>query len=196
MNFKEYKERTIWKLNHNDKSNEGKIDDAIKDLCDTINSFENYCTLSSCAGRISVLYDSEKKRRSIWLFKTHNEITNNQFRVIIEQLKTIDATCWLRMEPFILHVASNTLDNALKLLKIAQESGVKHSGIISTNQTKTVIEFISVERLDMIISHNKKIMITDTDIVIQKLNALLRKTRYRLNQFYQNILKNKALLNS
>lgn len=187
MEFNDYKKRVLWKISNDDRSNEGKIDDDIKDVCDFINSLENYCTLSSCSGRISVLRDSEKKTKNIWLFKTHCTISNDDLERILNDAKKTKDMLWIRIEPFILHVAAKNIDYALRIMKIAHVSGIKHSGIISVSNTKCIVEIQSVERANMILSENGKVIIADFEPVKKKLNALLSKTRKRLKYFLSNL---------
>lgn len=192
MKFDEYKKRVLWKIINDDRSNEGKIDDDIKELCDFINSLENYCTLSSCSGRISVLYDTDQKTENVWAFKTHHLLDENDVRKIIEDAEKTKEILWIRLEPFILHIAAKDIDSALKFMKIAQVSGIKHSGIISVSYVKVVIEMQSVERANMILSDHGKIIINDIGLVKDKLNSLLLKTRKRLNLFFSNLKENRS----
>jgi tRNA wybutosine-synthesizing protein 3 len=45
-----------------DKSPKGSVDEGVKDLIDEINAYEGLVTTSSCAGRISVFLEGEKRR--------------------------------------------------------------------------------------------------------------------------------------
>ncbi len=50
-------------LSKRDKSYKGNWDKHIKNLCDKINLSRNYCTTSSCSGRVVLMIDQEKKTR-------------------------------------------------------------------------------------------------------------------------------------
>jgi tRNA wybutosine-synthesizing protein 3 len=47
---------------YDDLSPKGSIDDGIRDLIDEINACEAFVTTSSCAGRVSVFLEGQKKK--------------------------------------------------------------------------------------------------------------------------------------
>ncbi len=56
--FVQQKKSTLSKL---DKSSKGDWDKKIVNLCEKINSLENFYTTSSCSGRIVLIVDNIKK---------------------------------------------------------------------------------------------------------------------------------------
>jgi len=59
-NFSKRKKDVLSKI---DKSSKGGFDEKIVKLCEKINRLDNYYTTSSCAGRVVIMVDKEKKRR-------------------------------------------------------------------------------------------------------------------------------------
>ena len=115
-----------------DKSKKGSIDKEIKELVDKINSLENYYTTSSCSGRILIITmpKSGKKQDTKWLFSSHNKISFNGIEKVLNSIKNVKEDVWFRAEPAIMHIAADTLENAVKLLNIARSIGFRRSGII------------------------------------------------------------------
>lgn len=50
---------------YNDLSPKGSVDAGIRDLIDEINTIEGYVTTSSCAGRVSVFLEGERRRDNL-----------------------------------------------------------------------------------------------------------------------------------
>lgn len=66
-------------LGKKDKSRKGSVDGDIKSVIKIINSKEDYCTTSSCAGRIVLLeIKSRNKNDCNWIFVKHNKVAFNE----------------------------------------------------------------------------------------------------------------------
>ena len=115
-----------------DKSKKGSIDKEIKKLIDKINSLENYYTTSSCSGRILLLTapKSGRKEEAKWIFSSHNKINFNEIKKILKEIKDIKDDVWFKAEAAILHIASKTVDDAVKLMNISRNIGFRRSGLI------------------------------------------------------------------
>jgi tRNA wybutosine-synthesizing protein 3 len=163
-------------LSKKDKSSIGSIDIHIKPLCDTINSKTNLYTTSSCAGRILLikLPDSGRKNDSEWVFVSHEEASAEKVRASLSQIPPEEV--WFRYEPFILHVAARTLDDANNLLNLMHNLGIKRAGIIALGE-KIVLEIIGNERIDTLVSKEGKLLVSFDymDILVRKANSKLRK---------------------
>ena len=119
MPFKLIKKNTLWKIENLDKSSEGKIDKEIEPLCNTINKKEELVTTSSCSGRISIVRNESTKTKSAWEFKSHYQINLEE----IKHLELPKEDTALKMEPFIIHISTDKIDNANKIFK--NKSGQK-----------------------------------------------------------------------
>jgi len=75
-----FKKRKLDILNKSDKSSKGDWDKKIAELCNKINSYENYYTTSSCSGRVVLMIDQDKKEKDLFLKIYHNLIRFNQLK--------------------------------------------------------------------------------------------------------------------
>ncbi len=127
------------------------------DLVDFLLKFnelaEDYYTTSSCSGRIIL---AETKRLSLaksshefrFIRKWHRPVTLSEVVDIIQSENYRNV--WLLVRAPIIHFAARTLQHALKLLRIAQAAGFKHSGIISIREDgEVIIEVQADDRLDV-----------------------------------------------
>ena len=173
-----------------DKSVKGSIDHQIKKLCSRINKKQDFYTTSSCAGRIVLISipESGKKHESEWLFVSHDLTQPDDIK---EKLRTIpDDAVWLRYEPFIIHVACRTAEDAAKLLKTLHELGVKRSGIISLS-SKIVVEIIGTEHIEALISEKGRMLVSDDYIaaLVHSANQKLERNWGQIDRIVGNMTK-------
>ena len=96
-------------------------------------------TLSSCSGRI-ILADSTfpwSREESSVVYKKHSPIDVSEILGIIK--KPPVRRLWLNVTGPIIHVSTTSIDTADKILAIARNAGMKHSGILSLSENKGVI---------------------------------------------------------
>ncbi|MBN1544309.1 hypothetical protein JW898_02490 [Candidatus Woesearchaeota archaeon] len=177
-------------LEKEDKSVKGSIDSHIKCLCDLINSNQDYYTTSSCSGRIVLIKvpPGGRKDEAEWLFVSHDEAG---FYNMKNELSTLpEEEVWFRFEPFILHVACRTVDDACRLLRLAQDLGIKRSGIISLGSRK-VVEIIGTEHIDTIISREGRLLVDDDylRLLIQRSNVKMKRNWDRIEKMNEEIMK-------
>ena len=140
-----------------------EIDDDIVSLLDLINSKDNFVTLSSCSGRIAVIDIPEfgDKINSEFLGKWHSKVDVDE---VVKAASKGEKTTWLITYPPIVHVACSNLNDAEKLMKIANNAGFRRSGLISIK--KFVVEISSLERLELPIAIEGKLLLDDEAIKI------------------------------
>jgi len=191
MNF--HKEKNQF-LRKKDKSRKGNIDTNIKKLVDKINSLDDFFTTSSCSGRILLLmrHSSGRKDKSKWIFSTHNKTSFKEIKNSIHRLPKEDI--WFKMEPTILHVACKNIETAKNFLNLARDIGFRRSGIISIGKNRFVLELISTENINTIISKNGKLLINEIyfKILINEGNRKLERTWEKINKLYNAIDKIKT----
>jgi len=73
-------------LSRKDKSFIGNIDGKIKNLCEKINSLEDYFTTSSCSGRIVLMLDEDKKASGLFLKVWHEKINFEELKKELERI--------------------------------------------------------------------------------------------------------------
>ena len=171
-NFFQRKKDVLSKI---DKSFKGSWDKKIIKLCEKINSLDNYYTTSSCSGRVVIMIDQEKKERDLFLKVYHDKIS---FKDLKENLKKIDLTDLIKFKqaPPIIHVVCENFVSVKDLLRKAQLSGWKKSGIISSGE-RFILELNSTEKLEFPIIRAKKILVDNEflKIVLKKANDNLKK---------------------
>ncbi len=117
----------------------GYLDEDIVDILLKIFDFEGLYTISSCSGRITLI-DGRlpwRRRNSTIVFKKHYPMTVDELIRNLE-MPTADRL-WLVVTGPIIHVSAADLRSSYELLKIARDSGMKHSGILSINREKGII---------------------------------------------------------
>lgn len=174
-NFLKRKKDILSKI---DKSSKGHWDEKIADLCEKINSFDNYYTTSSCSGRIVLIIDQMKKGPDLFLKIYHNLVSfvelNRDLNIIAKNHKELIK---FKQEPCILHVACQTFEDAKILLKKAQLAGWKKSGIIAAN-SKFIVELNSTEKLEFLIINQGNILVNEEflKIIVKQANENLKKS--------------------
>ena len=82
MVFDKQKEHALSRI---DNSKKGSIDEGIKELVDLINSYSDYYTASSCAGRISIVEISERKIGTNWLIAKHAKVDFDEVKTVLKE---------------------------------------------------------------------------------------------------------------
>jgi len=186
--FEEKKKRALEKLNEAIKNRE--VDEPIKNFLIKINEYKNVYTTSSCAGRIIVLVDKGSKKDSFFAGKWHDlvraEIVWNK---IVEYSK--ESLVWLKQEPFILHIVCKHLKDATNIVRIARNVGFKHSGIISMKKEKIVCEINGIDRVEIPVIINGKIIVSKEffNDLIDFLNSKLLRNKMLREKFFENLFK-------
>lgn len=178
MSFDSFLRRKKSILLKSDKSSIGKWDEKIVSLCNKINSSENYCTASSCSGRIVLMIAQEKKSHNLFLVISHslisfNWLKNNLNKIINKMKKPVKLKC----EPPILHVLCRNLESASLLLEKAKNSGMKHSGIHFLGKNP-ILEINGDDRLEFPIINKNKILVDDNflKLIAKEFNKKLKKS--------------------
>lgn len=162
-------------LEKSDKSSIGSWDEKIVKLCNLINKSENYYTTSSCAGRIVLMKDEEKKGEGLFLKVWHEKIS---FQELKNELEKIDEEDMIKFktEPPIIHIVCKNLESASKILEDSKHIGFKRSGI-NAFRKNIVLELCSTEKLEFPIIQNEKILVGDEflELIVKKSNFLLER---------------------
>ena len=168
-------------LNRADLSKKGGVDVEIQEIVNIINSQPDYCTTSSCAGRITLLERmSDKKFDANWLIASHQPVT---FEEVKEKLNS-EHDVWLMQESFILHIFCRTIDYAEEFLQICRDIGFKRSGIIAM-KNKIMIETMGNEKVETIVVKDGKKLIDDEylRILVELCNTRMKSNREKMNKF-------------
>lgn len=170
------------------------VDEPIIDLLNTINDSKDYFTTSSCAGRIVLMKipKSGKKNEAEFLFKSHYPVNSKDiWNTLLENYHKFEEKIYFKQEPFILHIAARDIKKAHNLLQIAIESGLKHSGIFAIKKDRVMIEIQSTERIETIVSKNRKILVNEDyiNVLVEEANEKLMRTREKMYKFQKNFIR-------
>ena len=150
--FKQRKEAFVKRLH--DELARGLVDFDIADFLVRFNELaEDYYTTSSCSGRIIL---AETRRLALaksshefkFIKKWHRPVTVQE---ILRELEGKSyENVWLLVRAPIIHFAAKNMELALRLLRLAQNVGFKHSGIISVREDgEVIVEVQADDRLDL-----------------------------------------------
>ncbi|AJF62061.1 TPA: hypothetical protein HA239_05630 [Candidatus Woesearchaeota archaeon] len=179
MDFDNEKKQALNKL---DKSKKGEIDVQILSLIKKVNKNPDYYTTSSCAGRVMILKESERKDGVEWVFSSHEAVKYSEIGRHLADVP--EETLWFRMEPPIFHVCCRDINAAETLIKIANNSGFRRSGIIGIKK-RIIVEILFPEKMDAPISEKGSMIVEEAYLkrLIYYANSKLKKTRKKLKIF-------------
>ena len=124
-----------------------RVDEAIIEILHLINSFDDFYTSSSCAGRIVILEIPRigDKQNARFHGKWHRMVKLDEIKASVGRAKS--GQLWFLSQSPIFHIGVRSLDSADWLLKKAILCGFKNSGLKSLGD-KIIVEICSTERLD------------------------------------------------
>ncbi len=148
--FSAARERVVRELQGgHDRSPKGSIDLPIVHLVDFINrNCSDFCTTSSCSGRISVFKEEQSSKGVSWMLVRHGIVSDaevvhavTQGRIVNkvveageEAAKKESAIISLKCEPFILHLRCRDLRSGQALHAAALSCGFRESGLTVSNK--------------------------------------------------------------
>jgi len=196
INFKKWKLQTEEKM---DRSKKGSVDQLIVDLIKLINNMDEFCTTSSCSGRICILSDimlplsssnSVKHKNCHFYLVSHDVISISNVQ---EVLKNVSIACKLKFEGFVLHVRCKTLTDAQKMLSAAIAAGFRNSGItLGKNCQNIIVGIRGTLCLEVPLTNSKGKLMVDAEYlahVIDLANEKLLVNSNRINIFQSNVEK-------
>ena len=169
---------------------EGKVDQGILPILNTINDSKDYYTSSSCFGRIVLLEIPSigDKKQAKWLGKWHRGIEPSEVLSAVKSAKA--GQLWLLAQSPIIHITAKTNTAADKILKVAILSGFKNSGLKSIGK-KIVVEVCSTERLDAPVGRNDNLFCNEEhlQLLVDVANEVMEKSTAKLYRFDQKLRK-------
>lgn len=181
MNFDNEKKQCLEKQ---DKSRKGGIDEPIKKLVDALNTDERYYTTSSCSGRIVVQRIGSGRADTTWLLVKHGEVSVDE---VLPVLKEVSGDVWFMMESLILHVACRSYEDALELVSLCRDAGLKRAGI---QNKRNIVEIIGNERVEAIIAKNSELVVDENylRLLIEEANKKIRVNFQRIDNLTSKVL--------
>lgn len=159
-------------------------DEKLVPLCNFIAGTENYYTSSGCAGRIILLQlpKGECKREASFIRRWHRKISAKEtMQALGEETR---GEVWMKMEPFILHLGTNSLENAGRILRVMGKAGVKRGGIIVAKQGKFLVEMQGTQEMSVPLKQGSKVLVQPSYLkwLVEKANSKLEETYKRLER--------------
>jgi tRNA wybutosine-synthesizing protein 3 len=148
-------------LGRKDQSNKGSIDSHILALVNSINSLSNFCTTSSCSGRIILRIAGKRKDESKPVFETHELCEESSVRTALDHDSEHDLN--FMMESFILHIMCSDLDCAKNALDWAHNNGLKRAGLIGLSE-HPVLELIGNDKIEFPLRYQGSLLMTDAGL--------------------------------
>lgn len=165
---------------------EDKVDRDILPILNIINSFDEYVTKSSCYGRITFTVEKGliRKGEGKVINKIHGPVDVEYIRGVSSSMD--EGVLWLNIESTIIHVASKTYEDGLKLYGIALDSGYSESSVYSMSKRGVTIEILYTSKYSIpIYSFETGFLVTDeelrsiTNYIYNMFNGIER-AKYRL----------------
>ena len=149
-------------LSREDKSRKGSWDVKIADLCNIINKNDNYCTTSSCSGRILMISKNSSKKHDVdYIFVSHEKILTEDIKDYFEKA---DNKTVFQIQSAIIHVLCKDIESARLLMQKSRDCGFRRSGIINLNPY--TVEILSDDSIQIPMIFAKELL---TDIFYNNL---------------------------
>lgn len=161
-----------------------KADPKIISLCRFLNKQNEFFSSSSCSGRIMLLnVDAlETKQPDAFYYKKHGAVTAGAIWKKINAKTKNDL--WFKQEAFILHLGTNTLENANRLLAIAKNAGIKRGGIMVAKPGKFLLEFIGTHNMSVPVKSGNEILVTEKYV-----GTLVKRANQKIEQNFAQLLR-------
>jgi len=165
-----------------DKSRKGSIDKDIAKLIGIINSKGDYCTTSSCAGRIVLIEIGKKKNDCEWILAKHSTVKFEEVKKAVSSYKGKNEL-WIKQQALILHVACRNLESAKEFLNLSRKI-FKKAGIIAITENKVTVEVIGSHHLETVVK-NKGFQIEGNSLkeIIKTANRNFLENRNKILDF-------------
>lgn len=177
-------------LSKSDKSSIGGWDKKIKSLCDKINKSRDFYTTSSCAGRVVLMVEQDKKSPNLFVKVWHDKIQFSDLKNALSDFiaKKDKKSIKFKLEQPIIHIACRDIELASELLEKAKHVGFKRSGILTVGKN-VILELNSTEKLEFPIIKERKVLVDDLFLKI-----IVKMSNDKLQRGWNKIVNFKKLL--
>ncbi len=129
---------------------EKKIDPLMIGICTWISQTPEFFTTSTCSGRTTLmdLNSTETKKENVFYRKWHSTVKFSEVWEAIEKYEK-KGNLWLRQDPFVYVVGTNSWENAQRIIRACQEAGVKRYGIHHAEKDKMVMEIFGTQNMSV-----------------------------------------------
>jgi len=171
-----------------------KADKQIIPMCRFVSKTKHFFTSSSCAGRIILLQlpKEESKKEASFHRKWHRKARKKElWEGIGAESK---GELWFKLDPFILHIGTDSLENAKKILAVMKKAGVRRGGIIVAKPGKFLIEMQGSQGIAFPVKKDDEAVVEEEfmEYVLMRANQKLERNYAllkRLEQVFRRELK-------
>jgi len=162
---------------------QGKVDLQMQPLCTFVTGTKDYFTSSCCSGRIMLLEKrGDKKLENFFHRKWHRNVLRIELLEGFNEM--VLGELWFKLDPFILHIGCENIENANKVLFAMKNAGVKRGGVMVAQDGKFLIELLGTEQMGFPIKLGSKKLVD-----WKYLEAILPKANKMLSKNYRRIEK-------
>ncbi|KAM6327360.1 tRNA wybutosine-synthesizing protein 3 homolog [Podargus strigoides] len=189
-----FRQRKAQRLARADASRKGALDERAAPVVQLLNGRAQFCTTSSCSGRLVLAQgraaDTSSceipKTNCTWLLVTHEMCTTAD---VVTALGKATGDVVLKFEPFVLHVLCQELQDAQLLHSVAVDSGFRNSGITVGRGGKIMMAVRSTHCLEVPLSHKGKLMVSEEylEFLIHVANRKMEENTRRIDRFYKHL---------
>lgn len=167
-----------------DALKEKKADPQVISICRFFAKTRHFFTSSTCSGRIVLLNVNEKesKKEAAFHSKWHRKITTKELARELE--KPSENELWFKMEPFIMHIGTDSIENSKKLLRATRECGIKRGGIQVLKEGKIIFEITGTQYISCPAKKNDEILLDK-----KYLGLLVKKANQKISKNYELLKK-------
>jgi len=175
-------------LRKNDKSGIGSWDEKILELCEKINSLDNYYTTSSCSGRAIFFRNVKRDKRDVTLKRYHEVFLFEELKRDLIELSKKEKEVNFKFESCIIHIACKNVESMKLIFEKAKLAGWKNIGAISFKE-RFILDLRSTEKIEFPILGGGEIIVDDDflKIIVKEANEKLRIGWEKIKRLEKNV---------
>ncbi len=162
-----------------------KVDAEVMPIINLLNSFPQWFTTSSCAGRLALLSKGgiRSKYDAAFWFKTHDPGVFHQVKRRLP--RDFKGQLWLLVSPPMFHVAARTLKDALLLQQLARHARLGYTKIQSISPS-IIVEVLGTGNMAIPIGQDGQIFISSLHLerVLELAAKMLAEDQARMWKWY------------
>lgn len=183
------KKGAMTKLHDAEKT--GDVDIGILPLLDVINGKSNYYTTSSCSGRIALISSPHRmKSKTAFLARWHD---TPSFDEVWDAAAKSEGEVWFRVEPLILHIECEGVEDALRLVELKNRLSLKRGGLngFGKRRDKFLVEIRADTQLAFPLRLGGKLLITSENFqqIFDVAAAMMHENKKVLSQLEKEFRK-------
>jgi len=138
---------------------QGKADERMIQIIDSLFAKPEYFTTSTCSGRILLiqLNEKEEKKPKAFFAKWHELPKFEEVWKALSQRSR--ENLWFKQEPFVIVLGTTSLENAKNIMSICRNNGVKKCGIMACEEGKFLVEIMGTHYLSFLVKEKNKLLV-------------------------------------